>query len=260
MNIGVQFLREHMPKTCSVHYAFSDTGGRSPNVVQPTSKLVYMVRASNVRSAKALLNRVDKIAQGAALMTETTMTSRQIDGTSSTLSNGVLEKLLYENLCQAPLPMYTEEEIAFAKALRATFPAQKLPGQRTDEDFTLRSFVSEHSCNGAKALNDFILPYVPSLHMNPGSTDVGDVSWLTPTAQFTAVTWPSCAPGHSWQIVSMGKTTIAHKGLLLAAKVLAGTAADLLEDITILDNARQEFAHAAAEGYDCPITADVAPQ
>ena len=78
MNVGVQFLREHMPKACSLHYSILDGGGVSPNVVQPTAKLMYMVRGENVRSAKALLARVDKVAQGAAIMTETTYTSRQI--------------------------------------------------------------------------------------------------------------------------------------------------------------------------------------
>ena len=110
MNIGVQFLREHMPHTCSVHYSIADAGGISPNVVQPTAKLIYMIRGKDVRAAKALHARVDKIAQGAALMTETTVTSSQIDGTANTLSNEVLEQLLQENLQAAPLPVYTPEE------------------------------------------------------------------------------------------------------------------------------------------------------
>ena len=88
---------------------------------------------------------------------------------------------------------------------------------------------------------------------------MGDVSWLTPTAQFTAVTWPSGSPGHSWQNVSCGKTSIAHKGLLYAAKVLAGAAADLMENAEYLKEAREEFEIAAAEGYDCPISADLLP-
>ena len=82
---------------------------------------------------------------------------------------------------------------------------------------------------------------------------MGDVSWLTPTAQFTAVTWPSGSPGHSWQNVSCGKSGIAHKGMLLAAKVLAGAAADLMEKPEILTQAKEEFAITAAEGYDCPL-------
>ena len=262
MNIGVQFLREHMPPKSSIHYSISDTGGLSPNVVQPTAGLIYMVRAANVRAAKALLARVNNIAQGAALMTETSVTSHQIDGTSDTLSNTVLEELLYRNLREAPLPAYTSEEIAYARALKATFPDSPLPGQLVDDNPRVKQFVMEKTQGGALPINDFVMPYVPACPFSPGSTDVGDVSWLTPTAQFNAVTIPSGAQGHSWQIVSCGKTGIAHKGMLYAAKVLAASVGELMTDEALLARARAEFSAAAAQGYDCPIPADLiaAPQ
>lgn len=259
MNVGVQFLREHMPPNSSVHYSFSDAGGISPNVVQPTAKLIYMVRAETVQQAKALLTRVDNIAKGAALMTDTSVTWRQIDGTASTLSNQVIENVLHANLSAAPLPRYTEDEIIYAKQLRATYDTSRLPGMRTYEDLSVRKFILNATGNGSKPINDFIVPHTPCNPFSPGSTDVGDVSWLTPTAQFTAVTWPSGSPGHSWQNVSCGKTSIAHKGLLYAAKVLAGTAADLMENSDLLAEARAEFEISAAEGYDCPIGPDLIP-
>ena len=259
MNVGVQFLREHMEQTCSVHYSFADAGGLSPNVVQPTAKLIYMVRGESVRKAKALMKRVNKIAQGAALMTETEVTWRQIDGTSSTVSNEVLEELLYQNLLEAPLPQYTEEEITFAAGLRTTYEVSGLPGKLTNENRKLRSFVAEKTKNGRCAINHFVFPYYPSNRFNPGSSDVGDVSWLTPTAQFDAVTIPSGCPAHSWQTVSSGKTGLAHKGLLYAAKVLAGATADLMTDPEILKKARAEFKETTAEGYDCPISKDIIP-
>jgi len=260
MNVGVNFLREHMKPKESIHYSFSDAGGISPNVVQPTARLVYMVRSETVRSAKALLKRVDNIAKGAALMTDTTVTWRQIDGTSDTLSNQVLEQLIHENLLAAPLPRYTEDEVVYAKQLKATFVADRLPGTMTYDNLQVKKFVMEHTDNGNAPLNNFIMPYVPSNAYSPGSTDVGDVSWLTPTAQFTAVTWPSGSPGHSWQNVSCGKTAIGHKGLLLAAKVLAGTAYDLMTNPQYLKDAREEFDLNAAEGYDCPISKDLEPK
>ena len=253
MNVGVNFLREHMKPKESVHYSISDAGGISPNVVQPIAKLIYMVRSDTVRNAKTLLKRVDNIARGAALMTDTTVTSRQIDGTANTLSNTVLEQLLQENLEAAPLPAYSEDDVVFAKQLKATFVEQGLPGTLTYDIPKLKAFVNEKTRGGSAALNDFVFPYYPSNAFSPGSTDVGDVSWLTPTAQFTAVTWPSGSPGHSWQNVSCGKSGIAHKGMLLAAKVLAGAAADLMEKPEILAQAKEEFAITAAEGYDCPL-------
>ena len=257
MNIGVQFLREHMEPKCSVHYSFADAGCISPNVVQSTAKVIYMVRGETVTKAKQLLARVNDIAKGAALMTGCTVSSYQIDGTASTLSNNVLEQLLYDNLQAVSLPVYTAEEQTFAHALKESFPDSPLPGQVTDMDRKVRQFVLEHTDGGKAALNNFVMPYVPSCQFSPGSTDVGDVSWLTPTAQITAVTQPSGCPGHSWQTVSCGKTGIGHKGMLLAAKVLAGATADLMENPEILKNAREEFDFTAAEGYDCPIGPEV---
>ena len=259
MNVGVQFLREHMPEKSSIHYSFSDAGGISPNVVQPTAKLIYMVRSDTVQHAKALLARVQNIAKGAALMTDTTVTWRQIDGTASTVSNQVIESILHANMCAAPLPQYTDDEIVYAKQLRATYDTSKLPGTRTYEDVKVKKFMLEATENGTKPLNDFVVMHTPCNPFSPGSTDVGDVSWLTPTAQFTATTWPSGSPGHSWQNVSCGKTSIAHKGLLYAAKVLAGAAADLMENADLLAEAREEFEIAAADGYDCPISPDLIP-
>ena len=259
MNVGVQFLREHMEPKCSVHYSIADAGGISPNVVQPKAKLVYMVRAETVRKAKALLARVNDIAKGAALMTGTTVTWHQLDGTADTLSNTVLEQLLYDNLVEAPMPEYTQEEWDFAAKLRATYPHEGLPGDNVDANPVLKKQIAQLSNKGTKDINDFVVPYYPANPYSPGSTDVGDVSWLTPTAQFNTATWPSKIPGHSWQVVATGKTGIAYKGLLYAAKVLAGAAADLMEKPDILKAAREEFNETAAEGYDCPIGPEVVP-
>ncbi len=259
MNIGVQFLREHIHPKESVHYSFTDAGGVSPNVVQPTATLVYMIRGESVRTAKKLAERVNDIAKGAALMTGTAMTCHQIDGTANTLSNRVLEQLLHDNMMSVPLPEYSEDEIVFAKQLKATFTPGPLPGLLTNEEPWLRKIVAEKTENGHAPMNNFVFPYIPSYKFSHGSTDVGDVSWLTPTAQFTAATWPSGAPGHSWQNVSVGKTSLAHKGLLLAAKILAATASDLMEQPELLALVREEFSITASEGYDCPIGPEVIP-
>ena len=254
MNIGVQFLREHMSKKASVHYAYSNAGGLSPNVVQSEAKLIYMIREANVSTAKELLARVNDIARGAALMTGTSVSWKQIDGTSNTVSNTVMERILYENMAITPLPVYTAEEWNYANALKATYQIAALPGQNTQIDKGLLMQVKEKSENGSRALNDFLLTYVPSNVFTPGSTDVGDVSWLTPTAQFTAVTWTSGSPGHSWQNVAIGKSSIAHKGVLYAAKVMAGAAADMMESPDLLAKIRCEF-DACVGPYDCPLEA-----
>lgn len=257
MNVGVQFLREHMRKCESVHYSFLDVGGPSPNVVQPTASVLYMVRSDNVRNAKSLLERVHNIARGACLMTGTEVSIRQVDGTASTLSNTVLEKVIHQNLQAAPLPVYTDDELAFAEAIHSTYDCRDLPGTAPRFDWKVKQQVKEWTDNGQKAVNDFVMPYVPSDYMSAGSTDVGDVSWLTPTAQFNAATWPSNCPGHSWQMVSTGKTDFAHEAMLYAGCVLAMTAYDLMTDPDILTEARAEFNVTAAGGYDCPLEPDL---
>ena len=259
MNIGVQFLREHMNKKESVHYSFTDAGGVSPNVVQPTAKMIYMVRGETVRKAKKLLARVDDIAKGAALMTGTEYTRKQIDGTASNVTNETLEQLLHDNMQAVSLPEYTADEWRLAEDIKKTYVNDKLPGADTEDNKKLKAFIKEKTDDGKRAINDFVVPYYPSTHFSPGSTDVGDVSWLTPTAQFTAVTWASGSPGHSWQNVSLGKSSIGYKGLLYAAKVLAASCADLMENEELLNKAKAEFKEAAAEGYDCPLEKDIIP-
>lgn len=128
MNTGVQYLREHMKSECRVHYAITDAGGISPNVVQDHATVLYMVRAGKVRNCVELQKRVDKIAEGAALMTETTFERTFIDGTADLVPNFALEKVLYDNFAQVELPTYTEEELAFAGKVHATCPVNTAPG------------------------------------------------------------------------------------------------------------------------------------
>ncbi len=260
MNIGVQFLREHMKDEARIHYAIIDGGGVSPNVVQPEASVLYMVRSRDVPDTLALQERVDRIAQGAALMTETSFERIFVDGTANTLPNPPLEKCLYENMRALPLPAYTPEERAYAEALRKTYVSEGLPGLGAKKDPKIEGEVRALSEGGKKDLNDFLLPYYSGEDFTPGSTDVGDVSWLTPTAQFTALCFPAGAPGHSWQNVSCGGSSIGDKGLLWAAGVLCGAAADLLTDPSILAAAREDFEkRTAAHGYICPIPPEAVP-
>ncbi len=129
MNIGVQFLREHMGDKARIHYAITDAGGCSPNVVQPRASVLYMVRSNHVAEAVELQGRVDRIAQGAALMTDTAFERRFIDGLADTVSNHVLEQALFDNYEELGVPGYTREEHAFADGLAATYPGSDIiPG------------------------------------------------------------------------------------------------------------------------------------
>ena len=254
MNIGVQYLREHTKDDARIHYAIIDGGGASPNVVQSTASVLYMVRSILVKDALELQARVDKIADGAAMMTETTYEKIFIDGCSNTVPNHTLEALLYENYKQIELPNYTDEELLYANNLKATYNDHGIvPGIAAKMDPLAKAEVKKLTDDGKKAMNDFLMPYYSGYIFEAGSTDVGDVSWQTPTAQINSACYPSGAPGHSWQIVSCGKTSIGHKGLLTAALVLAATAIDLYENDEILEKAKEEFKISAADGYTCPI-------
>ena len=260
MNIGVQFLREHMGDRCRVHYAITDAGGRSPNVVQAEASVLYMVRSNKVAEAVELQKRVDDIAAGAALMTGTTLTKKFIDGLADTVSNHTLEKVLYANFETLGVPQHTPEELAFADALAATCPAgARDSGIGAHHSEEIARQVRQLQKQAGHAMNDFLAPYYDGPAFEPGSTDVGDVSWQTPTGQIHLAAWPAGTPGHSWQAVSCGTTGLAHKALLQAGRVLAAAAIDLYEQPETLAAARAEFETATAGGYVCPIPPDAVP-
>ena len=257
MNLGVQFLREHMEPQARIHYAVTDTGGCSPNVVQARASVLYMVRSDRVKKALELQARVDKIAEGAALMTETSCRRKFIDGLAETIPNHALEALLYRNFSEVGVPVYTGEEQAFAAALAATYEAEGyLPGAgRQDAGYA----AAVKAMKPAGAMNDVLLPLYQGEAFSPGSTDVGDVSWQCPTAQLHVAAWPNGCPGHSWQNVSCGKTSIGHKAALCAGKVLCAAAVDLLEQPELLQAAHREHEERTADGYTCPIPPDAVP-
>ena len=260
MNIGVQFLREHMSDKARVHYAITDAGGRSPNVVQPRASVLYMVRSNHVAEAVELQKRVDKIAEGAALMTETAFEKQFIDGLADTVPNHTLETVLYRNFEALGVPTHTAEEHAFADALAKTYPgSDSLPGIGAEVDSAVADQVRELRAKAGGALNDFLTPLYQGPAFEPGSTDVGDVSWQTPTGQIHVAAWPNGCPGHSWQNVSCGRTDLGHKAAVHAGKVLAATAIDLMTDPALLEEAKAEFQKQTAEGYTCPIPADAVP-
>jgi aminobenzoyl-glutamate utilization protein B len=254
MNVGVNYLREHMPTDCRVHYAITNTGGISPNVVQANAEVLYLVRAPDVVQAKALYERVCKVAQGAALMTETRLTVEIDKACSDVLPNAALELALYENLKRlGPVP-FDDRDRAFAEAIRQSF---------TEEH--IRSSMETYGADTAGVdpalpLHDGLLPFDGTPLARPGSTDVGDVSWVAPTVQVYGACWAIGTPGHSWQVVAQGKSPAAHKAMLHAAKALAATALDAVHDPDLLAQAKAEF-HVKTGGkpYVCPISPEVVP-
>ena len=121
----------------------------------------------------------------------------------------------------------------------------------------VEQFLAPHADD---VINDFIVPLMDTEECLKGSTDVGDVSWVCPTAQINAVTEAAGTPGHSWQMVSQGKSSIAHKGMQFAGKVMAGTVIDMLEKPELIEEAKKELRRrVGAEGYIPPIPEGIRP-
>ncbi len=254
MNVGVQFLREHMPSECRVHYAITDVGGGSPNVVQADAEVLYLIRAPKLPQVNDLTERVNNIARGAALMTGTQVAIHFVKACSNVLPNNVLGWQLQKNFEELGSAEYDAADYALAERMQAVMEDKdeyyrELVQAIPDDEVRQRLMADVD-----KPLFTQILPYDPHDSVSMASSDVGDVSWICPTSQITATTMPGCTVMHSWQEVAVGKSAMAHKGMLQAARVIAATAIDLLEDPSIIERAQAEKARRTGNlPYHCPI-------
>jgi aminobenzoyl-glutamate utilization protein B len=251
MNVGVNYMREHMPSDARIHYAYLDAGGIAPNVVQGRAKVRYLIRARDVRELVPLVARVRKVADGAALMTETTVQTQVISAVSDLLANAPLEEAMHANLSRLGAPEWTEEDRAFAAQIQATL---------REED--IASAYRRHGLKPeqGKPLHDAIVPISPDAVPMIGSTDVGDVSWKVPTVQARGATWAVGTPAHSWQVVAQGKSNLAHTGTVHVAKAMAGVAVDALRNPALIAKAKAD--HKARTGglpYQSPLPEDAKP-
>jgi aminobenzoyl-glutamate utilization protein B len=251
MNVGVNYMREHMPSDARIHYALLDAGGVAPNVVQATAKVRYLIRARDLTELNQLVARVRKIADGAALMTETTVTTKTVSAVSNLLGNTPLEKAMFDNFARLGAPDFDEADRETARRFQATMK---------DEDIVAAFRRHGLPVDRNKPLCDEIVPLEARGFGGVGSTDVGDVSWKVPTVQARGATYAIGTPGHSWQLTAQGKNPASHKGLVHVAKVMAGTAIDVMQDPALLAKAKADYAErTAATPYVCPIPPDLQP-
>lgn len=258
MNMGVQFLREHMEDQDRIHYAITETGGISPNVVQPNAEVLYLIRSTNTDKVNKLYERVIKVAQGAALMTETELEIVFDKACSNIISNSVIEQVLYDSFVEVGVPEYTNEEREYAQKFSKTLSKDDVAG-----DMSLKMLSNPKEILNkllASPICEFIAPHEHKDISIAGSSDVGDVSNVVPTAQIITACYTAGTPAHSWQAVAQGKSSLAMKGTFLAAEVISNAAIKLMEDEEVLKAAKEEFNDSTnGQGYICPIPAEVKP-
>ena len=251
MSVGVNYMREHMPDSARVHSAYLDAGGIAPNVVQARAKVRYLVRASDLAGLTKLVARVRKIADGAALMTETTVTTQVVSAVSNLMGNTPLEELMDANFQRLGPPEFDDADRAYAQQIRATMQDADIAAAFDRAGVPLQKDL---------ALCDFIVPLAARGRGGNGSTDVGDVSWTVPTVQARGATCAVGTPFHSWQLTAQGKSPAAHKGLVHVAKVMAGTAIDALQQPDVIQRAKADLAARTKDTpYVCPLPDDVEP-
>ncbi len=251
MNIGVNYLREHVTDDVRLHYSIL-SGGLAPNVVPDYAESYYYVRAYDPQNLDDVSQRVIRIAQGAAMMTDTEVEVVYKSGSTRVLSNDTLADLQYEVMRTLGGIAFTDEEQAYAAEVNRHFG-----------DANVKTLIERYGVDpdtAGHALIGAVLPSADKGHVSPGSSDMGDMSWYAPCSMLQTATWASRAAAHSWGVVATGRSSIGHKGMMYASKVMALAAAELVLSPELLQRAQAEF-RAAVERtpYVCPIPADVDP-
>lgn len=225
MNYMVNMMREHVPSDARIHYVITK-GGLAANVVPDFAEVEYMVRHPDARVLSEIWDRVVKCAEGAATGTETSMKYEVVSGSYNLLPNETLARLMYNNLKTVGGVMYSPAEVEFAKKLQQSFTF-KAP------DIAEASIVQPFKTGG----------------FFPASTDVGDITWVVPTAGLGVATWVPGTPAHSWQAVSTGSMGIGLKAMINASKVIAMTGIDLFNNPSLLVKAKQELTERTGQGF-----------
>lgn len=230
MNVGANYLREHIPQGCQLHYAITNAGGPFPNVVQSEAEVIYYVRSESVVDAGVLLKRLEKVAQGAALMTETQMEVVPDYSCSNVVYNSVLDELLYEHVQRFGEVEFDQNDCDFASELRRSF---------SDEQIRYGIEKFQAPISKEQLFSDRIIPRAAQLWS--GSSDVGDASWVAPTTSLYGACYAIGTEFHTWQMVAQGKSPSAHKGMAHSAAIMAATALDIVNQPKLIERAKREL-------------------
>ena len=257
MNVGVNYLREHMPDQARIHYAYSDAGGAQPNVVPAHAAVKYEVRAPKVAEMKDLFERVVNVARGAALMTDTHMEYEVTMAFSDYLPSRTLAPLADKCLRETGAPQWTEEEYRLAADFLETYPetVQKAVAAQAEAVYGNRAKAAM-----LKPLDSEVHPYDPArTGYSSGSRDVGDVGYATPTVNIHVATACFGNVNHSWQNTAQAGSSIGEKGMMTAAKALALMTVRTMEDPELIAEAKEELLEKNGGKYVCPLPETVKP-
>lgn len=251
MNIGANYLREHVIPDARLHYVITEGGGQ-PNVVPARAQVWYYVRAPHRNQIEEIYARLVDVAKGAALMTGTTFDIEFLAGCYDVLPNDVLAMLCLEVFKEAGAPDWTPEDLAFAEEL-----AKSLDRKQVNEALKAQGAPKELF---TQVVNNAVIDPIDKGKVMAGSTDVGDVSWIVPTVQISAACWPIGSPGHSWQVAASSGHGLGEKGMLKAAEVMAAAAIMLHSDPSIIEKAKDEFRERlAGDTYKTPLPEGLEP-
>ena len=235
-----------------MHYTITNGGGQ-PNVVPAEAEVWYYIRAHQPEVLADVTERVKQIADGAALMTGTTVEVIFSSAISSVLSNHTLSDLQYEAMKLIGPIKFNDEEMAYARQIYEQYP-------EGSAESNARSHGADPEILAGRALIGENFPALDEGYVMTGSTDVGDLSWITPLSMLTTACWVTAASAHTWGVVAAGATSIGHKGMMHAAKIMTLAAIDLYTDPDLLQKAQDEFNKAvAARPYQSPIPEEIAP-
>lgn len=221
MDYMVNMMREHVQQDTRIHYVITK-GGDAPNVVPAFAEVYYYVRHPDMQVVKDTWDRLVKCAEGAALGTGTTMKYEVIGGVYNMMPNETLSHMMDKNLHIVGGFKYTAEEKEFGKKIQA-------------------SFIDQKNIPDMDSASMKVQPFVIEKEGGIGSSDVADVSWVTPTAGMSAATFVAGSGGHSWQNVAAAGSSIGAKGMMVAAKTIALTAYDLFNDPAAVASAQAEL-------------------
>ena len=256
MNVGVNYLREHIIPEARVHYAYKNAGGIAPNVVHDHAVIHYFIRAPKMSQAPEIYERVKDIAEGAAKMTGTTHEVHLKEAIYDYNPNRTLEKVMQEAFEEIGAPAFDEADFELARKFRATYTKGDLDSVQSG---LVRNGYPADAIGPDEVLHTRVLPYVPIDRAMPGSTDVGDASYCAPTAQCSVATEALGTPGHSWQITAQSCSPLASKGAVVAAKVMALTAAKAIAQPELLEKAKAELVRTTGGKYVSAMPPEIMP-